>query len=272
MRPILALSILTLLACNSEPKTYNNNTMLVEFEKDGVTYKANLSTFHDLSIPIDTSGPLAWYLNHAEIEAVRDDNWVGAVAEGGSVNFRNIAFNPHGHGTHTEGPGHVVSTVHSIDRAVDSYHVLAQVISVNPTQLDNGDEVIYWEQIAEAVQNSPAEAVILRTSSEDRRNMNWSNTNPPYLDSQAAAELAKHNILHLLLDLPSVDRESDEGKLKAHKAFWNIPENTRMNATITELIHVPTEVEDGLYLLNLQISPFVNDAAPSRPVIYPLSK
>jgi hypothetical protein len=44
----------------------------------------------------------------------------------------------------------------------------------------------------------------------------------------------------------------------------------RPRATITELIYVPAEVNDGLYLLNLQVAPFVADAAPSRPVLYPL--
>lgn len=265
---LLALPLLTACTLNTE----NTNRMTAQIIKDNVVYDIDFHTFHDLSVPIDTSGPRAWYLDHAEIEAVRDENWVGVVAEGGSVNFRNIAFNPHSHGTHTEGPGHVEPTVHSIDRAVNSYHVLARVITVQPRELENGDHVIYWDMLEEAVENNRPEAVVLRTSTEDRRHKNWSNTNPPYIDAKAAKELANHGVLHLLIDLPSVDREMDEGKLAAHKAFWNIPDEVRMNATITELIHVPTEVQDDTYLLNLQIGPFENDAAPSRPVLYPLQK
>lgn len=263
------LILLPLAACN--PKTKTTDQMIISFEKDGQHYSANLDTFHDLSIPIDTNGPLAWYLDHAEIEAVRDENWVGVVAEGGSVNFRNIAFNPHGHGTHTEGPGHVEPTVHSIDRAVKSYHSLAYVVTVNPKVLDNGDELITWEMLEPAFANTSPESIVIRSTSEDRRHKNWSNTNPAYLDASAARELANRGVMNLLIDLPSVDREQDEGRLEAHKAFWNIPDNTRMSATITELIHVPAEVNDGLYLLNLQIGPFVNDAAPSRPVLYPIN-
>jgi hypothetical protein len=80
--------------------------------------------------------------------------------------------------------------------------------------------------------------------------------------------MANNGIDHLLLDLPSVDREVDGGALAAHRAFWNYPENPRMKATITELIYVPSKVQDGQYFLNLQVAPIENDASPSRPVLY----
>ncbi len=78
----------------------------------------------------------------------------------------------------------------------------------------------------------------------------------------------------MLIDLPSVDKEVDEGKLLAHKAFWNVKNvnevnaNARFNCTITELVFIDSEVADGLYILNLQIASFENDASPSKPVIY----
>jgi hypothetical protein len=40
----------------------------------------------------------------------------------------------------------------------------------------------------------------------------YSHTNPPYLEEAAALSLRKLN-KHLLIDLPSVDKEKDEGKL-----------------------------------------------------------
>jgi len=82
--------------------------------------------------------------------------------------------------------------------------------------------------------------------------------------------MASVGIEHLLLDLPSVDRESDGGALAAHRAFWRYPDAPRMEATITEFIYVPDAVVDGLYYLNLQVAPFENDASPSRPVLYPI--
>jgi hypothetical protein len=36
------------------------------------------------------------------------------------------------------------------------------------------------------------------------------------------------------------------------------------------LIYVPNEILDGSYVLNLQVSNFANDAAPSRPMLFDL--
>ena len=77
-------------------------------------------------------------------------------------------------------------------------------------------------------------------------------------------------VRHLLIDLPSVDREEDGGELQAHKAFWNYPTEDRLDCTITELIYVANEIPDGFYILNIQIIPFELDVSPSKPVIYPL--
>jgi hypothetical protein len=37
------------------------------------------------------------------------------------------------------------------------------------------------------------------------------------------------------------------------------------------MIFVDNHIEDGSYLLNLQIPAFVSDAAPSRPIIFKLN-
>ena len=94
------------------------------------------------------------------------------------------------------------------------------------------------------------------------------------MTEDAALYLRESGIQHLLIDLPSVDKEKDEGKLLAHKAFWNVTDvntlnsDARVEATITEMIHVPDAIPDGSYLLNLQIASFENDASPSKPVLY----
>ena len=82
---------------------------------------------------------------------------------------------------------------------------------------------------------------------------------------------------HLLVDLPSIDRLYDEGRLSNHRVFWNVEQGsfettaqTRRDHTVTELIYVQNDVEDGRYLLNLQIAPFHTDASPSRPLLFPL--
>jgi hypothetical protein len=99
-------------------------------------------------------------------------------------------------------------------------------------------------------------------------NMQYSDTNPPYLTEDAMRHIASLGIQHLLIDLPSVDKEKDGGKVACHHIFWNYPTNPQTSRTITELIYVPNTVLDGAYLLNLQIASLENDASPSKPVLF----
>ena len=48
-------------------------------------------------------------------------DWVGDVKQGGSVNFRNISFNPHGNGTHTECVGHISKEDFSINQCLKKF-------------------------------------------------------------------------------------------------------------------------------------------------------
>ncbi|HIB46860.1 MAG TPA: cyclase family protein [Flavobacteriaceae bacterium] len=231
----------------------------------------------DLNAPIDLSislrdseeNPLAWYLGKPEISPVKLDNWVGKVSEGASVNFNTINFNPHAHGTHTECVGHISEEFYSVNDALTNFFFTAEVISVTPAAFGD-DLIISLEQLKQLLGDNRPEAVVVRTlpNTDAKRSKHYSNTNWPYLHEKAANFLREIGVAHLLIDLPSVDKEKDEGKLLAHKAFWNYPEQPRYNATITEFIYVPYDVKDGSYLLNLQMAAFSNDAAPSRPVLY----
>jgi arylformamidase len=235
----------------------------------------------DLSSPIDISIPLrageknvsAWYVDPVKIEAVETDQFIGDVNRGGSVNFRNISFNPHGNGTHTECVGHISKEFISINKSLKKFHFIALLVTIKPEELDNGDKVITAIQISEALKDNKPEALIIRTlpNNEEKLSKNYSNTNPTYLSAEAAELIHSKNITHLLIDLPSVDREFDEGKLAAHHIFWQYPSNPLIDRTITELIYVPENIKDDLYLLNLQIASFENDASPSKPVLYKLS-
>jgi arylformamidase len=257
--------------------------MYVNLEIENLNYRVDLSDPIDLSIPLKTGSDRssAWFVNAIKIDPVRTENFTGSVEEGGSVNFRNISFNPHGHGTHTECLGHITPTIHSVNKAVKSYFSIAQLISIIPEKgfndLDfssDDDQIISLSQIKTALGGQIPQALIIRTLPNDTEKCNkkWSNTNWPQLDKAAARWMAEHKIQHLLIDLPSVDRETDGGKLLSHHAFWEVPEKPRMEATISELIFVPDEIKDGGYLLELQFAPFENDASPSRPVLYRLEK
>lgn len=246
----------------------------------GETFAVNLLQPIDLSLPLSNTpnNPIAWYLETPVIEPVKMGDWVGKVSEGkSSTNFNNIAFNPHGHGTHTECLGHITREFYSINQHLKTFFFTAALVSVTP-QVFGDDRIIMATQLASALSGTSPEAVVIRTLPNEsaKTSRKYSNTNPPYLHHEAAAYLRDLGVKHLLIDLPSVDREHDGGQLLAHKAFWNVTdvnqlnEDARLDATITELIFVPDEISDGSYLLNLQIASFENDAAPSKPVLYAL--
>ncbi len=245
--------------------------MITTIQYHNQNYKVDLSKPLDISIPLRASkeNVNAWYIDAPTIEPVKQDNWVGSVSKGASTNFNNIIFNPHGHGTHTECVGHITTEFHSINKALKNFFFLAQVITITPEQ-QGEDLVIDTHQIKNAISSEKIEALIIRTlpNTKDKRDKQYSNTNWPYLTEEAAIYIRKLGINHLLIDLPSVDKEKDDGQLLAHKAFWNYPKATRHKATITELIYVEDEIKDGSYLLNLQIAPFENDASPSKPILY----
>ena len=118
--------------------------------------------------------------------------------------------------------------------------------------------------------NKKREALIIRTipNTKEKLSRQYSNTNWPYFQEEAMEYLVKKGVQHLLIDLPSIDKENDEGKLRCHNIFWNTKGALRLGATITELVYVDNKITDGKYILNLQIAPFENDATPSKPILY----
>ena len=233
----------------------------------------------DLSKPIEISIPLqegpqvnCYYAPPFSTVAVEMGSFIGDVSRGGAVNYKNVFLNPHGNGTHTECYAHIAFTDLTMADALERFHFTAQVISVTPMPISGAGSVIRAE--AFNVLEPGIEAVVIRTLPNEnaKRTRQYSNTHPPYLEAEAALLLREKGVRHLLIDLPSIDPEVDGGALAAHRAFWRFPENPIPEATITELIFVPDQAADGIYLLNLQVAAFRMDAAPSRPVLYPQVK
>jgi kynurenine formamidase len=250
--------------------------MKLTLQKDGRTYSFQTEKGMDLSISMNPNGPRAWYVEPMRIEPFRTEQFLGSVAEGGAVNFRDVYFNPHGHGTHTENVGHIIDTDVPVVRSIGSSHYIAKLVTVElmkqvATQgVSQGDWVVNEESLMGMDLN--VEALIIRTTPNDhsKTNRQYSGTNFPYLTLGAMQLIVDAGVQHLLIDLPSVDREEDGGALAAHHLFWNVPEEPNFQKTITELIYVPNEISDGNYILNLQVSNFANDAAPSRPMLFDL--
>lgn len=257
--------------------------MKVEFSHLNKQYFASLCEPHDISIPLKSNSDnvTAWYVGAPVIKPVVGENFIGSVQEGSAVNFREIFFNPHGHGTHTECVGHINKAVTSINKTLKNFHFFAALVTVTPEVVsekegtrEKGDLIIQKYQLEATIENYKPEAIIIRTlpNSKGKLNRQYSNTNPPYICHEAMKYLVQNGVKHFLIDLPSVDKEVDNGELLAHKAFWNYPEHPNYERTITELIYVDDYIIDGLFLLNLQIAPFENDASPSKPVIYRLEE
>lgn len=226
----------------------------------------------DISMPLNTDDDCvsAWYVKSMSIEPVHMGDWVGDVNQGGSVNFRDIKFNPHGNGTHTECVGHISKEFVTINKCLTRFLFIAEVITVLPEELPNGDKVISKKGIEMCLNGTKPEAIVIRTlgNSPAKLKIQYTGTNPVYMTEESILFLNSIGVEHILLDTPSVDKEVDGGKLTAHHTFWQYPGNTQFQKTITELIYVPNEVDDGMYLLNIQIASFENDASPSKPVLY----
>lgn len=248
--------------------------ILIDYK--GEKYKVDLAQPLDISIPLvpGKDSPNCFWAPHFDATPVVSGDWIGDVNAGGGVNFKNVHLNPHGNGTHTECVGHISKEEVTINSVLKNFHHFAKVVSIFPQSQDNKDKVISLSQIIDAFGDHIPEAVVIRTlpNGKDKLKRIYSGTNPPYVDYRAVQYLVDNGVKHLLLDLPSVDREEDGGKLLAHKAFWNYPAKIDTEKTISEMVFVDNAIPDGLYLLNLQIASFEIDVSPSKPVLYTIEK
>ena len=244
---------------------------------DGKEYSAEPI---DISIPLRFDGPQpnAYGVERASARACEAGDIAGDTRRGGSCNFEQITLIPHCNGTHTECVGHIThERIALVDCLKDAF-IPTALISVGPEE-SSGDLLITKDAIVGALGGLEEFAgLVIRTLPNDGGKMERAYGGgqlPAYFTGEAMEFIVELGVRHLLVDVPSIDRMFDEGRLANHRIFWNVEvgkfdtlPDTRVDATITEMIYVPDEVEDGEYLLNLQIAPFVLDAAPSRPVLF----
>lgn len=255
--------------------------MTAEFQFPEGPLRVDLDRPIDLSFPFSDKGKgvSAWGMGNPRFTPVQKGDFIGHVAEGAPVNFRDLFLNPHGHGTHTECLGHITETVHSVNRGRDRSFFKALLLDTGLERLEEssppfeeGDHLILPEHLETRLKDHPdAQALVVRIASyPGKRPKDYTGSDPPYFHPDAMRLLRNAGIIHLLTELPSVDKESDGGKLLSHHAFWNVPEEPDHERTITELIRIPDDIEEGVYLLDLQVAPIENDAAPSRPLLFPV--
>ena len=236
------------------------------------TYIIDLDKPLDISIRLNTmNGPNAFHAPPYKTEPVRAGNFVGSVAEGGPVNFKNLFLNPHGNGTHTESVAHISDLLIDVSDVIKHSFYTCQLITVTPSQ-EGDDRIIQIKDLPELAPGIDALAIRTLPNPGEKKGLIYSGANPAYMHHDVANAIREHGVKHLLIDLPSVDREEDSGHLLAHKAFWDFLGQARTDASISELIYVADETQDGHYLLEIQLLNIALDVSPSRPRLYSLLK
>ena len=256
-------------------------------------YNFDIENPYDISIPMkfDSSHPIGWEAPPASASTYVAKGFIGDTRRGGSCNVQEYRFIPHCHGTHTECIGHISDREIYVNNILKKAFIPSTLITVKPQSSvqvqecyfpnkEDGDYLIVRDSLIEqlkGVNSDFLEGLIIRTlpNFETKKCQDYSKESFPFFSLEAMEYLVELNIKHLLVDMPSVDRQRDGGYLSIHRLFWNVPlkqydiePTTASLKTISEMIYVPNWIKNGSYLLNLQIPAFMTDAAPSRPLLY----
>ncbi len=269
-------------------------SMLAKVPLQGQEFQFALDRGVSLAIPVTFagSGPRHYGAPAPTSRPLIAGAFNGEVAKGASCNCRTVSFTPHCNGTHTETVAHLLREPLDTWRALPKHLIPAAVISVTPEPAREtreqtlpppwGTDSLITERRLRAafMQARPFEprALIVRTLPNDsaKRTLDYTDHVPPYFTQEAAEWLVARRIEHLVLDIPSIDRTEDEGKLTAHRVFFGLPagsversDASRPHCTLTELAFVPNEVADGSYALALFAPAIDGDAVASQPIVYP---
>lgn len=250
----------------------------------------------EISIPVQFNGsqPNTYDVPAASAKAFETGNFVGDTRRGGGCNFEEYKIIAHCNGTHTECVGHISFERISVNETLKESFLPATLISVLPDKANEtgdtyipeknkDDYLITKKSLEEKLENADSnflKAVIIRTLPNDdsKKSRQYMKNFPPFFSIESIKYICDLGTEHLLIDMPSVDRTFDEGKLTVHHIFWNVKfESHEVNKknhslkTITEMAYVDNKIPDGKYLLNIQIPDFIGDAAPSRLMLYQLT-
>lgn len=269
--------------------------MEIHFEKDGVRFKSDLQSATSIAIDMDFDGgqPNHFGVAKASRQPLTAGDFVGSTRRGGPCNVEVLTMIPHCNGTHTESVGHIVDEAVPVGQFAKSSLFAAELISVQPGPATGADsytpdlrreDIVISAAVLSAalgqMDHSMVDALIVRTQPNDTSKCTrvyGQDQIPAFFSTNAMQLIVATGIDHLLVDLPSVDRMYDDGMLSNHHLFWNVQQGqhqlndqSEVVKTITEMIYVPNTLVDGTYLLNLQIAPMMCDAAPSRPILFPI--
>ena len=276
-------------------------TLLIELTNR--KYYVDISKPLSLAIPVDFKAdncsalqPNHFDANFAATKPMQGGGFIGDTTQGGSCNVNELIINPHCNGTHTETIAHICDANHELSKKISDISppplMPCVLISVTPVKMHEtddsytpslvtGDLIITRATLINLLadyNNEQLQSLVIRTlpNSKDKCKQTYNQDNqPPFFSREAILYLNERGVEHLLVDMPSLDRLHDDGLLTCHHIFWQVEEgkhrvnkNSLVNKTITEMVFIDNQINDGFYFINLQTPAFVNDAAPSRPVLY----
>ncbi|MDP2176709.1 MAG: cyclase family protein [Bacteroidota bacterium] len=246
--------------------------MILKIEHHNKEWQINVEKFHDISIPINkTLNVNCYYLDEPAFSYYESPQFSGSLENGGSVNCEKISYYAHASGTHTECALHVLKVGFDMRNVLMPLLQLGVLLTIEPKEI--GDEKVIDESFFEYLDNyNKANVIIVRTlpNKEDKKTINYSNTNPPYFTKASVELLKSKGFKHIITDLPSIDKESDEGKLAAHKAWFVENEKVPLDRTISELVYIANEIHDAHYFVSINFPKIETDAVPSSIVLYPI--
>jgi kynurenine formamidase len=276
--------------------------MIAHLLVDNSAFVCDLSAGRSIAIPLRFGGPQpnAYDVPPAIARPFEAGAFIGDTRRGGSCNFDTVTLTPHCNGTHTECIGHIALERISVDAVLTPGLLPATLITVTPAAAlevderyepakEDADRMITAAALRAAMKDgdiasaSASEfhtAMVIRTLPNERTKCSRRYTEhpAPFFSIEAMLYLRELGVEHLLVDIPSLDRAFDDGRMIAHHTFWDVPPGSHDIAagnpaprTVTEMIFVEDDIPDGRYLVDLQIAPFVADAAPSRPVLFHLT-
>jgi len=273
--------------------------MILEFALSSGIFKIDTTFSLDISIPLDFNGkqPNTYNVENASAKACVVGDFIGDTRRGGSCNFEEYRLIAHCNGTHTECLGHITDERISINETLKDVFIPSTLITVQPESANltndmyspakNKEDLLITRKSLEVklsdINSDFLEGLIIRTLPNDdsKKTRKYVDNPPPFFSLDAMEYIKQLNVKHLLVDIPSVDRTFDEGQLSVHHIFWDIEQGSHKAETenhseyslntITEMIYTPDSINDGNYILNLQIASFKSDASPSRPIIFKIS-
>lgn len=241
-------------------------TFSIQFTSNEKNYSFDLGNPISVSrIVAPSQHSNAFYLPELHSQSfMYKDVFVGDVLSGGSCNVDVLSFCPHNL-THIETSDHILDQSNSKasikDIPGDRYQGLVYLIDVSKKLADK-DKFIPSNLIKEELQKVtlPISALAFKTgASLLDENYDFSGKDFLALHEESSQEIVNFSledqkVKTLILDLPSTDSENDQGKLLAHRAFFEIPRegiefNDSKKKAIVELAYFRNVVQDYYYFI-----------------------